>query len=683
MPRLVRVPHFAATCSVAWVPDDFDRGRKVGAYEILARLTVGGMAELSLAFLPGPGGFKKFVALKQILPDVRNDEAFVTMFLDEARITAGLSHPNIAQVYELGRDAESGELFLAMEFIAGQNLAIVRKAAKRAGLELPVPIAARIVRDLVLALHAAHTFVDPAGQPLNIVHRDISPRNVMVSYAGHVKVIDFGIARAKGRLTRTQAGELRGTLSYMAPEQLLEEPIDGRTDLYAAGIIMFELLTGTRRAVVDTPTAALEACRAPPIDPGDVVPTVPRRLGAVVVQALCADPAGRFQTGKAFARAIEQACPDFAEEEDVAAFMGGLFEAQVTSSHALFEAAQRDAAPGEFSGLVKRLAALAAVERAAAEVIVKRPWPNPLPPDRPTELAHAATPSKSNVAMIAGIAGLLVVVAIGMMVALYEQEPPLPQPVVDAAPMRRPEISKALRRAEAAMAAQDYEAAAAAWAEVRAAERDNRAAVTGAAFAARKLGRFRDARDLLEQALEHPGGPEEAARLHVELACVLTQIGLPPQAIAELRTAIGLVGLPPLVERLRIESALDPLRGQAEFEALLGHEPTPAPVVRQPAAPSLPSSGSRSAKDLLADGLALNRAQNYEAAAVKLEQCVKADPRSHPCLLALGSAWSRIAERTHTPKDTARARKAYERYLVVAPRGDEFIPRVKKILTEL
>ncbi len=663
------------------MPDDFDSGRKVGAYEILARLSVGGMAELYLAFLPGPGGFKKFVALKQILPDARNDEPFVKMFLDEARISAGLSHPNIAQVYELGRDEASGELYLAMEFIAGQNLALLWKAARRAGVQPPVPISCRIVRDLVLALHAAHTFVDPAGHALPIVHRDVSPRNVMVSYAGHVKVIDFGIAKAKGRLMQTQAGELRGTLSYMAPEQLMDEPVDGRADLYAAGIILFELLTGTRRALVDTPTAALAACLQPPLDPGELNPTVSKRLGAVVQQALSAEPSGRFQTGKAFARALEEACPEYADEEDVAGFLGGLFSAQVASSHALFDAAQRDADPGEFSGLVRRLAALATVERAATEVPAKPP--RPPPPERATEVAHSPDAPRSNGALLAGLAGLLVFVVSALMAALYQREPPLPVPVVDAKPLRRPEVSVALRRAEAAMAAQDFETAAAAWDEVRAVERDNRAALSGAAVAARKLGRFRQARDLLDSALEHPGSPAEAARLHVELGCVLTQIGLPPEALAQLHAAVGLVGLPPLVEWLRTEKDLEPLRGQPEFEKLLGREPAPPPVVRPPVAAAPPPSMTRSTKELLADGLSLSRAQSYEAATQKLEQCVKIDPRAHACLLALGSAWSRIAERTHHPKDSARARKAYERYLVVAPRGDEFIPRVKKILTEL
>ncbi len=648
----------------------------MGAYEILARLSVGGMAELFLAFLPGPGGFKKFVALKQILPDVRNDEAFVKMFLDEARISSGLSHPNIAQVYDLGRDETSGELYLAMEFVAGQNLALISKVAQRAGVLMPVPITLRLVRDLVLALHAAHTFVDPTGQKLNIVHRDVSPRNVMVSYAGHVKVIDFGIAKAKGRLMRTQAGELRGTLGYMAPEQLLEEPIDGRTDLYAAGIILFELLTGTRRAVVKTPEAALEACRAPPIDPSTLVPTVSTRVGAVVVKALSADPADRFQTGRAFAHALEAAFPDCAEEEDVAAFLGGLFEAQVSSSHALFEAAQRDADPREFSGLVKRLAALAAAERLAADAPVKpRSPPLPPPPNRVTELEHRQKP-KSNLGWIAGV---LLLVVIGMTAALYKADPPLPVPVTTAAPLRKPEVSLALERAQTAMTAQDFETAAVAWAEVRAAEPDNRLALTGAALAARKQGHHREARDLTERALEHPDTPAEAARLHLELACVLAQIGLPPEALAQLRAAIGLVGLPPLLEELRAEKDLDPLRGQAEFEKLLGNEPPP-PVVRQPAVAPSPV---RSTKDLLADGLSLNRAQSYEAAVVKLEHCVKLEPRNASCLLALGSAWSRIAERTHSPKDTARARKAYERYLVAAPKGDEFIPRVQKILSEL
>src|SRR4051812_47485730 len=154
-------------------------GRKIGKYEILTRLSVGGMAELFLAFTSGPGGFRKYVALKQILPDVKTEE-FVKMFLDEARITAAFSHANIGQVFDLGK--EDDELYLAMEFIAGQNLEQLMKAADKRDAPLPPGFAARAIRDVALALHYAHHFVDPTGKAVAVVHRDMSPRNAMVTY---------------------------------------------------------------------------------------------------------------------------------------------------------------------------------------------------------------------------------------------------------------------------------------------------------------------------------------------------------------------------------------------------------------------------------------------------------------------------------------------------------------------
>jgi serine/threonine-protein kinase len=317
---------------------DLDRGRRVGKYEIITRLSMGGMAELYLAFLPGPGGFKKYVALKQILPDVKADETFVKMFLDEARITAAFNNANIGQVYDCGD--ENAELYLAMEFIAGQNLEqVVKRAAK---LELPIPVgfAARVVRDTCLGLHYAHHFTDPAGQPMAVVHRDVSPKNVMVTWTGQVKVIDFGIAKAKGRLNRTQVGIVKGTSGYMSPEQVKNEPLDGRTDLFAAAVMLHELLTGERLFTAPTDAAMMikivdEEAPAPTA----VNPYVSEQLSQVVLKGLAKDRAHRFATGREFARAIEQACPELFEDEQVAEFMKQLFEDKIALTRTLLESA--------------------------------------------------------------------------------------------------------------------------------------------------------------------------------------------------------------------------------------------------------------------------------------------------------------------------------------------------------
>ncbi len=322
---------------------DLDRGRRVGKYEIITRLSVGGMAELFLAYLPGPGGFKKFVALKQILPDVKADDSFVKMFLDEARITAAFNNANIGQVFDLGEERD--ELYLAMEFIAGQNLEqTIKRAAKR---ELPVPVgfAARVIRDVALGLHYAHHFTDPTGQPMGVVHRDVSPKNVMMSWTGQVKVIDFGIAKARGRLNRTQVGIVKGTSGYMSPEQVRNEPLDGRTDLFAASVMLHELLAGERLF-----TAPTDAAMMLKIVDGDVAPPtvqnpyVSPELSAVVMKGLSKKREQRFATGRELSRAIEQACPEIFEDEQVAEFMGQLFEDKIAITRSLLEVANDSSA---------------------------------------------------------------------------------------------------------------------------------------------------------------------------------------------------------------------------------------------------------------------------------------------------------------------------------------------------
>jgi serine/threonine-protein kinase len=333
---------------------DFDRGRRVGKYEILARLSVGGMAELFLAYTSGPGGFRKFVAVKQILPDIKKDPQFVKMFLDEARITAAMSHANIGQVFDLGQ--EDDELYLAMEFISGQNLEqAVKVCAKR---EKPVPIgfSAMVVRDTCLGLHYAHAFLEPNGKPAPVIHRDVSPKNVMVTYQGNVKVIDFGIAKAKGRLGRTQVGIVKGTSGYMSPEQVRGEALDGRSDLFAAGVMLYELLTEQRLFTAPNDASMmLKIVDGEVPEPRKLNPKVPQTISDVVMKALQRPREDRFATGKEMAKAIEAAMgSEMYDEDQAAALMRDLFEDRVNKTRALLDIAtqssdaeQLDAVAGE------------------------------------------------------------------------------------------------------------------------------------------------------------------------------------------------------------------------------------------------------------------------------------------------------------------------------------------------
>lgn len=388
--------------------DDFERGRKVGKYELVTRLSIGGMAELYLAFLPGPGGFKKFVALKMILPDVRRDESFIKMFLDEARLTAALSHPHIAQVYELGHEQDTGELYLAMEYIAGQPLAAVQRRARQQGVALPVGFTCRVVRDACLALHSAHTFVDAAGTARSIVHRDVSPSNIMVSWTGTVKVIDFGIARARGRLVRTQVGQVKGTVGYMSPEQALDEPLDARSDVFTAGLVLYELLSGAPPFPSLDGTKLLETMATKDVPPLDV-PGLPPGLADVVMSALARDVTRRCPSARELARRIEASCPQLFDEEKLSAVMRQLFPDAIELSRQLLESA----GAAEVNGPVieQTVAALRRSTGHALPVMQDEPSPKSAPPPEVAAPADDAPAKGANVALM--LAGLVIVGLLG------------------------------------------------------------------------------------------------------------------------------------------------------------------------------------------------------------------------------------------------------------------------------
>lgn len=320
--------------------EDFHFGERIGKYQVIAQLSVGGMAELFLGFTSGPGGFRKYVAIKRILPHVRGQESFVRMFLDEARITAALSHPNIAQVYELGQEEDG--LFLAMEFIAGRNLDQLTSAYARRGQPIPLGLSVAVMRDVCLALHSAHTFTNASGQPSPIVHRDVAQKNVMVTYDGVVKLLDFGIAKARDSLERTRAGMVKGTAGYMSPEQVRGEPLDGRSDLFSVGVVLWELVKGERLFKAKTQREEMYSILQTPIrPPWHPSEPMPEELSAVILKALERDPKKRFQTGKELARALEQAAGSMLFDADQrAAVMRELFEDKMAITRELLERAR-------------------------------------------------------------------------------------------------------------------------------------------------------------------------------------------------------------------------------------------------------------------------------------------------------------------------------------------------------
>ncbi|WP_369946347.1 protein kinase [Vitiosangium sp. GDMCC 1.1324] len=317
---------------------------------MLSQLSVGGMAELFLGFTSGPGGFRKYVALKRILPDARGDEQFEQMFLDEARITAALNHPNIGQVFELGQDAEG--LFLAMEFIAGQNLNQIARLCTKQGRPLPLGFSLSVVRDVCLALHYAHGFTTPGGKPSPVIHRDVAQKNVMVTYDGVVKLLDFGIAKARDGVVRTQAGMVKGTTGYMSPEQVRGESLDGRSDLFAAGVMLHEMLTGQRLFSGNSEHQEMKMILDAPIPvPTEVVPEVPPEVSAVVLKALARKREERYPNGREMARAMEAAAGKLLfDAEQRAAFMQEHFRERMEVTRRLLESADEVKAPPGASG---------------------------------------------------------------------------------------------------------------------------------------------------------------------------------------------------------------------------------------------------------------------------------------------------------------------------------------------
>jgi serine/threonine-protein kinase len=299
----------------------------LGRYRVVDEIGVGGMASVHLARMDGPGGFQKWVAIKRIHPHLVEDDQFVDMFLDEARIAAGINHANVAQVFDLGKDDNT--YWIAMEYLHGEPLReIMRRAEDRRQLVGP-ELAARICADAAEGLHAAHELRGKNGQLLGLVHRDVTPHNLFVTYEGYTKVVDFGIAKVADRLSSTRAGTLKGKLAYMSPEQVRGAEVDRTTDIFALGVVLWELTTGHRLFRMDTDLDTLEkvqACVVPP--PSQLVQNYPVELESVVMKALAKRKQDRFQTARELSRALQGVLMRrgaFVGPEEVANYVRALF----------------------------------------------------------------------------------------------------------------------------------------------------------------------------------------------------------------------------------------------------------------------------------------------------------------------------------------------------------------------
>ena len=297
-------------------------GDKIGDYEIAAKLKSGGMATLYLGRRAGAAGFARHVAIKLVHPHLSEDANFVSMFIDEAKLSARIQHPNVVHVEQFGESG--GSYYLVMEYVHGCSLSELLKGLGQRKRRLTPDVAVSITMKLAEGLHAAHEIRGDDGELLGVVHRDVSPQNVLLAYKGHVKLIDFGIAKARGRSQETVAGLLKGKFRYMAPEQAAGLPVDRRSDEYALGIALWEMLTGRRLFKADNDLLLLDMVRSPRIQPPSTgAPGISPELDAVVMKALAPNPKDRYPTCADFRRALAQAVPQafLVDSERIAALL--------------------------------------------------------------------------------------------------------------------------------------------------------------------------------------------------------------------------------------------------------------------------------------------------------------------------------------------------------------------------
>jgi serine/threonine-protein kinase len=303
---------------------------RIGPYEILFELAAGGLGTVHVALHRGPGGFERLVVIKQPHKHLLHDREFVVMFRDEARLASSIRHPNVVPVTDVVEPEDQG-LFLVMDYVDSVSLAALLKTNETPSTAPPA-VVSRMIVDALHGLHASHEANDVRGRPLGIVHRDVSPQNILVGADGIARVIDFGIARATHRITSTAPGQLKGKYAYMSPEQVESKPVDRRSDVFSAGIVLFEALSGTRLFKADNEAGTIRELLDGAIPP---VRTrrrdLPEAIDDVLAHALSRDVEERFSTAQAFATALESAIPP-ARAAEVAAWLkarcGGILVAR-------------------------------------------------------------------------------------------------------------------------------------------------------------------------------------------------------------------------------------------------------------------------------------------------------------------------------------------------------------------
>jgi len=417
----------------------------IGRYALFDALAAGGMATVHLGRLLGPVGFARTVAIKRLHDQFAADPEFVTAFLDEARLAARIRHPNVVPTLDVV--ADQGQLFLVMEYVQGESISRLLKLLKKRDAVMPLRIAVAVVAGALHGLHAAHEARSEKGEPLCIVHRDVSPQNILLGADGVPRVLDFGVAKAVGRLHTTHEGGLKGKLAYMSPEQVRGAPIDRRSDVFAASIVLWEMLTHERLFGADNEAAMLEWVQSKPIPPPserckDVLPD----LDAVVLKGLERDPARRWQTAREMALALEECIP-LPSAAQISTWVESVASTMLherAERVAEVESATSDAGHGR-SAVLNELRAGELPTRADTPAFPSAPPPDVQTGSRSAALSLAAsTPpspqrSERHVALLGVLVGVALVM-LGVLVWTLTRSEPVAgvAPAVTPAPAARP-----------------------------------------------------------------------------------------------------------------------------------------------------------------------------------------------------------------------------------------------------
>ena len=346
-------------------------GEDFGDYALLDRIAIGGMAEVWRARRRGVEGFQKTVAIKKILSHLTGSPDFVTMFIDEAKLAAQLSHNNIIQIYDLGKVAN--DFFIAMEYVEGKDLRSILTAAEESNRPLPLGLGLFVVSAVARALDYAHRQRDFEDRPLGLVHRDVSPQNVLLSYEGEIKLCDFGIVKAVAKASTTQMGALKGKLQYMSPEQAWGKTVDARSDIFSLGSVLFEVLTGTKLFSGDSEIGVLDAvreCKIPALR--SLLPELPEEIDHIVLKALAKSPEDRFQTAGELEHEIKTVLDNLKptpSQKDLAAYLHAVFKPDAKTTNSGSPVSVPSEAESDGNGLpAGNEAAIAAVPSTQAPV---------------------------------------------------------------------------------------------------------------------------------------------------------------------------------------------------------------------------------------------------------------------------------------------------------------------------